>query len=156
MGWREYSAVKPVQIILTATFQRNIKDILQSYYLATHYDPAWYKAWHTWALANFEVVSFLEDKQYHKANEMPGEELAAHIVSAVTGKLRALRPAGIDSFISQASSALSRYGTKMLYRIRCGCLRSGSSSEPMTMSAMQWLQASPTLRSTLGSKSYHR
>lgn len=67
--------------------QRNIKDILQSYYLATHYDSSWYKAWHTWALANFEVVAFLEDKQYHKMNDgKPGQELAAHIVSSVNGE----------------------------------------------------------------------
>ncbi|EJF64386.1 atypical/PIKK/FRAP protein kinase [Dichomitus squalens LYAD-421 SS1] len=69
---------------------RNIKDILQSYYLATHYDPAWYKAWHTWALANFEVVSFLENQQYNKIGEVPSNELAAHIVSAVTGFFRSI------------------------------------------------------------------
>ncbi|TFY65865.1 hypothetical protein EVG20_g5221 [Dentipellis fragilis] len=38
---------------------RNVNDILHSYLLATHYDPNWYKAWHTWALANFEVVGYL-------------------------------------------------------------------------------------------------
>ena len=70
--------------------QRNIKDILQSYYLATHYDSGWYKAWHTWALANFEVVGFLENQQYNKISEVPGNELAAHIVSAVTGFFRSI------------------------------------------------------------------
>ncbi|KAI0793741.1 atypical/PIKK/FRAP protein kinase [Fomes fomentarius] len=69
---------------------RNIKDILQSYYLATHYDPAWYKAWHTWALANFEVVGFLDNQQYNKITDVPGNELAAHIVSAVTGFFRSI------------------------------------------------------------------
>ncbi|KAI0718027.1 atypical/PIKK/FRAP protein kinase [Cerioporus squamosus] len=69
---------------------RNIKDILQSYYLATHYDPAWYKAWHTWALANFEVVGFLESQRFNKINDVPGNELAAHIVSAVTGFFRSI------------------------------------------------------------------
>ncbi|KAI0330958.1 FAT-domain-containing protein [Cubamyces sp. BRFM 1775] len=64
---------------------RNITDILQSYYFATHYDPTWYKAWHTWALANFEVVGFLENQQYNKIGEVPGQELTAHIVSSVTG-----------------------------------------------------------------------
>lgn len=70
---------------LNRNVQLNLKDILQSYYLATHYDPAWYKAWHTWALANFEVVGFLEN-QHNKINDVPTNELAAHIVSAVTGK----------------------------------------------------------------------
>lgn len=31
--------------------------ILGSYLLATHFDKSWYKAWHNWALANFEVTS---------------------------------------------------------------------------------------------------
>ncbi|CEP63160.1 phosphatidylinositol kinase-related protein kinase TOR1 LALA0_S07e03752g [Lachancea lanzarotensis] len=31
--------------------------ILGSYLLATHFDNKWYKAWHNWALANFDVVS---------------------------------------------------------------------------------------------------
>ncbi|CUS21363.1 LAQU0S03e00848g1_1 [Lachancea quebecensis] len=31
--------------------------ILGSYLLATHFDNRWYKAWHNWALANFDVIS---------------------------------------------------------------------------------------------------
>ncbi|CAG8552522.1 7121_t:CDS:10 [Diversispora eburnea] len=37
-----------------------IPDILQSYSLATQNDKDWYKAWHAWALANFEVISHYE------------------------------------------------------------------------------------------------
>lgn len=37
-----------------------IPDILQSYSLATQHDKDWYKAWHAWALANFEVISHYE------------------------------------------------------------------------------------------------
>lgn len=33
--------------------------ILGSYLLATHFDDKWYKAWHNWALANFEVISMI-------------------------------------------------------------------------------------------------
>lgn len=33
--------------------------ILGSYLLATHFDDNWYKAWHNWALANFEVISMI-------------------------------------------------------------------------------------------------
>lgn len=32
--------------------------ILGAFLLATHFDPTWYKAWHNWALANFEVITF--------------------------------------------------------------------------------------------------
>lgn len=65
--------------------QRNIKDILHSYYLATFYDPTWYKAWHTWALANFEVVGFMESQNDYKTDDIPGAELAMHVVQAVDG-----------------------------------------------------------------------
>ncbi|KAF9435486.1 phosphatidylinositol kinase- protein kinase tor1 [Entomortierella beljakovae] len=38
----------------------SIEDILTPYLYATHLDKDWYKAWHTWALANFEVITFYE------------------------------------------------------------------------------------------------
>lgn len=37
--------------------EKEASSILGSFLLATHFDPKWYKAWHNWALANFEVVS---------------------------------------------------------------------------------------------------
>ncbi|KAI0653553.1 FAT-domain-containing protein, partial [Cubamyces menziesii] len=70
---------------------RNMIDILLSYNLATHYDPEWYKAWHTWALANFEVVVFLENQQFNRISDVPGQELTAHIVSSVTGFFRSIQ-----------------------------------------------------------------
>lgn len=36
---------------------KDSSSILGSFLLATHFDPKWYKAWHNWALANFEVIS---------------------------------------------------------------------------------------------------
>lgn len=65
--------------------QRNIKDILRSFVLATHYDSQWYKAWHTWALANFEVVNFLESQTENKLVDGPGNDLVVHVVQAVDG-----------------------------------------------------------------------
>ena len=38
---------------------KNPDAILGSYLLATHFDDTWYKAWHNWALANFEVISMI-------------------------------------------------------------------------------------------------
>ena len=35
-------------------------DTIDSFLSATNYDQSWYKAWHSWALANFEVISTLE------------------------------------------------------------------------------------------------
>lgn len=55
--------------------------ILHNYLCATWLDPTWYKAWHTWALANFEVISFLEQSK----DTMRGDAFAKHIVPAVQG-----------------------------------------------------------------------
>ncbi|OSX64010.1 hypothetical protein POSPLADRAFT_1065405 [Postia placenta MAD-698-R-SB12] len=69
---------------------RNVKDILHSYFLATHYDSTWYKAWHTWALANFEVVGYLETQVENKMTGVPPDDLAVHIVQAVDGFFRSI------------------------------------------------------------------
>jgi FKBP12-rapamycin complex-associated protein len=69
---------------------RNVKDILHAYFLATHYDPTWYKAWHTWALANFEVIGHLDNQTDNKTVDIPGNGLAAHIVQAVQGFFRSI------------------------------------------------------------------
>lgn len=36
-----------------------VREVLTNYRCATQYNPKWYKAWHAWALANFEVVQAL-------------------------------------------------------------------------------------------------
>lgn len=46
------------QIALNNNWKSDISEIiLGAYLLATHFDNKWYKAWHNWALANFEVIS---------------------------------------------------------------------------------------------------
>jgi FKBP12-rapamycin complex-associated protein len=65
--------------------QNNVEEILHAYYLATHYDPTWYKAWHTWALANFEVIGQMENQTENRTVDIPGDGLAAHVVQAVEG-----------------------------------------------------------------------
>ena len=122
-----------------AFFQRNIEDILHAYYLATHYDPGWYKAWHTWALANFEVIAFMESLADGKPNDVAGERLAAHVVQAVKGWL-----APICAFLytnilfPQASFDRSLFAIKMLSRISFVYLRSGSSLVSMMKSVTPW------------------
>ncbi|CAK7565397.1 MAG: phosphatidylinositol kinase-related protein kinase tor1 [Sporothrix epigloea] len=37
----------------------HVGEVLTNYAQATRYNPKWYKAWHAWALANFEVVQYL-------------------------------------------------------------------------------------------------
>ena len=59
------------------------QDILTCYSKATQYNPKWYKAWHAWALANFEVVQALtSDETDLRANQAI---VLQHVVPAVRG-----------------------------------------------------------------------
>ncbi|KAJ7247605.1 atypical/PIKK/FRAP protein kinase [Mycena haematopus] len=70
------------------TLDQHNTDILNSYLLATHYDGEWYKAWHTWALANFNVINVL--RAQNRTLDIPGGRLAAHAVQAITGFFRSI------------------------------------------------------------------
>jgi FKBP12-rapamycin complex-associated protein len=50
--------------------EKDASSILGSFLLATHFDPKWYKAWHNWALANFEVIS---PQSKHRQNYISNE-----------------------------------------------------------------------------------
>ncbi|KAL4269010.1 Serine/threonine-protein kinase TOR [Pleurotus pulmonarius] len=69
--------------------QRNIDDILRSFQLATRHDSTWYKAWHTWALANFEVIGFMETHE-PRSGSTRSNKMAAHVVQAVEGFFRSI------------------------------------------------------------------
>ncbi|KAL2022046.1 hypothetical protein VTK56DRAFT_6286 [Thermocarpiscus australiensis] len=60
------------------------QDILGCYSKATHYHPRWYKAWHAWALANFEVAQALASKK-DMDKQTDREIVAQHVVPAVRG-----------------------------------------------------------------------
>jgi FKBP12-rapamycin complex-associated protein len=63
--------------------KRILPDTLRSYYAATQYDKNWYKAWHSWAYANFEIVSYHE-----KIDEIvPTNILITHVVPSVHGTI---------------------------------------------------------------------
>lgn len=70
--------------------------ILGSYLLATHFDSTWYKAWHKWALANFEVISLHEANLNTSTAAEAGEIMSAarlaqhHIVPAIKGFFRSI------------------------------------------------------------------
>ncbi|CAK7232972.1 phosphatidylinositol kinase-related protein kinase tor1 [Sporothrix eucalyptigena] len=46
----------------------HVRDVLANYAHATQYNPKWYKAWHAWALANFEVVQYLTSGNNNASN----------------------------------------------------------------------------------------
>ncbi|EJD41220.1 atypical/PIKK/FRAP protein kinase [Auricularia subglabra TFB-10046 SS5] len=63
--------------------QTSAETVIDSLQQATEHDPSWYKAWHSWALHNIDLVAFLE-KQTTR-NELLNEKLATYVVSAIQG-----------------------------------------------------------------------
>lgn len=52
------------QIALNSNWRtETLEIILGAYLLATHFDDKWYKAWHNWALANFEVLLLYQNNE---------------------------------------------------------------------------------------------
>ncbi|EEB07626.1 phosphatidylinositol kinase Tor2 [Schizosaccharomyces japonicus yFS275] len=60
--------------------------VLQSYLYATQFDSTWYKAWHSWALANFNVVSFLEKS----GDSLQASVYEQYIIPAIRGFFRSI------------------------------------------------------------------
>ncbi|KAI1276937.1 TOR kinase [Xylaria sp. FL0933] len=68
----------------------SVQDILTSYSKATQYNPKWYKAWHAWALANFEIVQTLTSPGDRKAPRADPALIISHVVPAVTGFFKSI------------------------------------------------------------------
>lgn len=64
-----------------------IPDILRSFLLATRFDQNWYKAWHAWALANFDIIDY-QEKLYQ--DHPPPSVYQHHVVPAVQGFFRSI------------------------------------------------------------------
>lgn len=120
--WGSVSLLFPFSPCPSENFvQRNTEDILHSYYLATHFDNTWYKAWHTWALANFDVISYMETQNETRSDDPPAAELAAHVVQAIEGSLSIRFTQKISFKLDgQVSSGLLPYVIRMLYKILSG------------------------------------
>ncbi|KAI9850778.1 MAG: phosphatidylinositol kinase- protein kinase tor1 [Thelocarpon superellum] len=63
----------------------HVQEILASYAAATHYNRDWYKAWHAWALANFEVVTTLTSRPNRETVVVPPHIILEHVVPAIRG-----------------------------------------------------------------------
>ncbi|WFD44630.1 non-specific serine/threonine protein kinase [Malassezia psittaci] len=68
-------------------------DVIQSYKRATELDRDWYKAWHAWALSNFDVITHHE----RRGEAIPFHEVAASIVPSVQGFFRSIALASDNS-----------------------------------------------------------
>lgn len=64
-----------------------VPEILRSFLAATHCDKESYKAWHSWAFSNFEVIS-----DYEKQNDgkVPDQLLVMHAVPSVQGFIHSI------------------------------------------------------------------
>ncbi|KAI0008367.1 FAT-domain-containing protein [Xylariaceae sp. FL0662B] len=69
---------------------RNVQEILTSYSKATQYNPKWYKAWHAWALANFEIVQTLTSPADRSAPRTDPSTVVNHVVPAVQGFFKSI------------------------------------------------------------------
>ena len=94
--------VSPEQFVLSKSFRaygnwltkyknkgitkENMEQVLNSYSLSTKYDPTSFKAWHRWALANFELVSLIERKNDPELRI----HLPVYLCNTVKGFLRAI------------------------------------------------------------------
>ena len=68
----------------------HVHDIIQSYAHATTYNPGWYKAWHAWALANFEVVTAITSQANREIAILPQAVITDHVVPAIRGFFRSI------------------------------------------------------------------
>ncbi|KAJ9649752.1 phosphatidylinositol kinase- protein kinase tor1 [Coniosporium tulheliwenetii] len=68
----------------------HVHEILASYAAATRYNQNWYKAWHAWALANFEVVNSVTAQGERGSADLPPTMVHDHIVPAVHGFFKSI------------------------------------------------------------------
>ncbi|ORY17763.1 armadillo-type protein [Clohesyomyces aquaticus] len=67
-----------------------VHEILSAYAAATRYNQNWYKAWHAWALANFEVVSTVTSQADRESTDLPSNLVHDHVVPAIHGFFRSI------------------------------------------------------------------
>ena len=67
-----------------------VKDILISFSAATQYNHESYKAWHAWALANFEVVNAITTESEGAIAQIPPDIIFDHVIPAIRGFFKSI------------------------------------------------------------------
>ena len=75
------------------------REILLAYNSAAEYNPMGYKAWHAWALANFEIVNAQTSRAQHQMSIFPQATIVDHVIPAIRGFLKSIA-------LSQSKSTL--------------------------------------------------
>jgi phosphatidylinositol kinase/protein kinase (PI-3 family) len=78
--------------------QTHRSSILAEFKAATKYDPLWYKAWHAWAMANFELLSSYRANNSKSTTQssssqnhgLSSQVVRAHLVPTVQGFFRSI------------------------------------------------------------------
>lgn len=68
----------------------HVHEIIDAYAHATAYNKGWYKAWHSWALANFEVVTATVAQAKHKQSNVSQLTINNHVVPAIQGFFKSI------------------------------------------------------------------
>lgn len=74
------------QSVLENFDENNISSILNAFQGAIKYDGNWYKAWHSWAMANYEAISFYENNE----NPQFSKKINYHLIPAIKGFFRSI------------------------------------------------------------------
>ncbi|RKF72543.1 Serine/threonine-protein kinase tor2 [Golovinomyces cichoracearum] len=68
-----------------------VGEILESFRAAANFNPNWYKAWHSWALANFEIVQALGNKGEKSREASPTQNIIIdYVVAAIHGFFKSI------------------------------------------------------------------
>ena len=124
--------------------RNHMHEILNSYSAATRYNQSGYKAWHAWALANFEVVTFQmssPDSNNNNSNNNVSQNLVLdHVVPAVHGFFKSIA-------LSSASSLQDTLRLLTLWFTHGGHheVNSAVSEGFATVSIDTWLEVIPQL-----------
>ncbi|WEW59078.1 phosphatidylinositol kinase- protein kinase tor1 [Emydomyces testavorans] len=68
----------------------SVRDVLNAYSAATQYNRESYKAWHAWALANFEVLNALSPQSNGETVSIPHHIVSEHVMPAIRGFFRSI------------------------------------------------------------------
>lgn len=77
------------QLLTDNSNEDHYKAILDGYLAATSYDKTWHKAWHGWALMNFEIAATWERKNVGSIRQGPSK-INPYIVQAIQGFFRSI------------------------------------------------------------------
>ncbi|KOS39997.1 hypothetical protein ACN38_g9146 [Penicillium nordicum] len=70
----------------------HVREVLNAYSAATQYNRDSYKAWHSWALANFEVVTTISNQASREGmpTPVPAHIVTEHVIPAIRGFIRSI------------------------------------------------------------------